>query len=226
MNILSKSPTYTLARSHQSGSHRSSRVDSQCEMELSIRAPKTTKRFSPMHTLTKSRSLSKSLDNDAKASYSDSVRTEIIRIPQVPPISEDAISVRSVDKNTSVNNSVTMDHSGVCSPVSTSHYNSNFVSHNPDMLPTDVASETGIDIGNFSTNEQKLQLYLKRNNFPYRVMRCDAETDLEAGLQAYFELDVLDDNNKFICDTCTAKRIEKQGSNNVLCNRIIFVIFH
>ena len=217
VNIHSKSPSHTLARSHQSGSHRSSYIGSPCDMELSIQTPKPTKRFSPMRALT--RSLSKSLDKsfEAKASYSDSVHTEIIRIPQVTPISGEATSVRSVDQNyISVNNSVTIDPSTIYSPVSTTRYNSNLASPNPDML---LASETSIDISNFATNEQKLQLYLKQNNLPYRVMRCDAETDLEAGLQAYFELDVLDDNNKFICDTCTAKRIEKQGSNNLFSHR-------
>ena len=63
----------------------------------------------------------------------------------------------------------------------------------------------------FTINEKLLQLHLKKEKFPYRILRCDVETDLEAGLQAYFELDVLDEHNKFMCDVCTAQRLEKRG---------------
>ena len=216
VNIISKSPTYTLASSHQ-GSYASS----QCEMELSMRqTPKNQRRSSPMQILTRIRSLSRSLNEpETQASRSGSVHTEIIRIPQVPPISEGATSMtRSVDKNnSSVNNSVVEHPPYVSSsPVSTMHCNDScdLVSSNPNMPATSSASETvsqSISIGDFTTNEQKLQLYLKQHGFPYRVMRRNVGTDLEAGLQIYFELDVLDDNNKFICDTCTAERIEKQG---------------
>ena len=62
-----------------------------------------------------------------------------------------------------------------------------------------------------ATDEKLLQLHLKKEKFPYRILRCNVETDLEAGLQTYFELDVLDEDNKFMCDVCTALRIEKQG---------------
>ena len=218
MKIISKSPTYTIPRSHQGDSRRGSYTS---DMELSTRqTPKSWRRSSPMQILTKAKSLSRSLDGpfEAQASCSDSVHTEIIRIPQVPPISEVATSMtRSVDmNNSSVNNSVLEHHSNAFSPVSTMNCNDNcdLVSSNPDMPPTSSASETvsqSINIGDFTANEQKLQLYLKQHGLPYRVMRHNVGTDLEAGLQIYFELDVLDDNNKFICDKCTAERIEKQG---------------
>ena len=222
MNILSKSPTYTIPRSHQEGdSHQGSYISSQCEIELSMRQTPKSLKHSPMHMLTKRRSLSRSLDEsfDARASYSDSVRTEIIRIPQVPSISEAAGSIatwpRSVNKNnSSANNSVVEHHSSVVSV----HCNDNCnppVSSNPDMPPSSDVSETVSQCNDFTTNEQKLQLHLKQHGFPYRVMRRNVETDLEAGLQQYFELDVLDENNKFICDTCTAQRTEKRGSG---CN--------
>lgn len=218
MNIISKSSTYTLARSNQ-GSY----VSSQCEIELSTQqTSKNQRRSSPIQIQTRTRSLSRSLDGpfELQASCSGSVHTEIIRIPKVPPIPEAATSMtRSVDKNSSsVNNSVVERPPNVSSfPVSTMHCNDNcdLVSSNPDMPPASSASETvsqSISIGDFTTNEQKLQLYLKQHGLPYRVMRRNVGTDLEAGLQIYFELDVLDDNNKFICDTCTAERIEKQGT--------------
>ena len=182
--------------------------------------PKSQRRSSPMQILTRTKSLTRSFDEhfEAQASCSGSVHTEIIRIPQVPPISEAATSMtRSVDKNnSSVNNSVVERPPDISPPVSTMHCNDNYdlVSSNPDMPPTSDAETVSqsISIGDFATNEQKLQLYLKRHNLPYRVMRRNVGTDLEAGLQIYFELDVLDDNNKFICDKCTTERIEKQGN--------------
>ncbi|XP_065912951.1 ubiquitin carboxyl-terminal hydrolase 45-like isoform X2 [Dysidea avara] len=74
----------------------------------------------------------------------------------------------------------------------------------------------------FTTDEKLLQLHLKNEKLPYRVSRCDVETDLEAGLQAYFELDVLDENNKFMCDVCTALGVDEQGytSNPVVLREV------
>ncbi|XP_065912947.1 ubiquitin carboxyl-terminal hydrolase 45-like isoform X2 [Dysidea avara] len=72
----------------------------------------------------------------------------------------------------------------------------------------------------FTTDEKQLQLHLKKEKFPYRVSRCNVETDLEAGLQAYFELDVLDEHNKFMCDVCTAERVEKQGYSPEVTSQI------
>ena len=221
VNIISKSPAYSIPHSHQGSSHRGSYIS---EMELSMhQTPKSPRRSASVDILTRTNLVSRSLDEtfEAEALRSDSVHTEIIRIPQVLPISEAAAAAtsitRSVDNsNSSVNNSVVEHHSNVPSPVSTMHGNDNchLVSSNPDMPPSSTASETvcqSINNGDFASNEQKLQLYLKQNGLPYRVMRRNVETDLEAGLQIYFELDVLDENNKFICDKCTAERMEKQG---------------
>ena len=79
-------------------------------------------------------------------------------------------------------------------------------------IPTDefLAGST-VEGAQFTIDENLLQLHLKEENFPYRILRCDVETDLEAGLQTYFELDVLDEHNKFMCDVCTAQRLEKRG---------------
>lgn len=214
------------------------------------------------HMLARTNSVGRSLEESVEvpSSYSDSVRTGIVRIPRVPPIHEDGANTTTPqrilnndttisgdiehhpivsppaptedhdsakpntsmssavvanvsshdyhDNNTKTNTNVMVEnHSKVSSPVSAMDHNG-CVS---DMLPTSSSTPRSVSQSEFTTNEQQLQVHLKQNNFPYRVMRRNVETDLEAGLQAYFELDVLDENNKFLCDKCTAERMEKRG---------------
>jgi len=193
-------------------------------MELSMRqTPRGSKRSSIISVFTKASSLSRSPVESyvAKASYSDSVHTGIIRIPRVPPNSEAATSVTTMTQSVNTNNTNTtiavIEHNSYVPPpvsVSTMHHNdgANLVPSSPGIQPT--TSPFSECIGDFATNEQQLQLYLKQNGLPYRVMRRNVETDLEAGLQAYFELDVLDEKNKFMCDRCTVERMEKRGFIN------------
>lgn len=207
VKICSKSPTVTIPRSHQSSSHQRHSSNSQHEMELSIyQTSKGSRRSSIKHVLAKTNSLSRSLVEsfDTKVSLPDSVRSGIIVIPRVLPISEAPTSAttmaQSVDKNNTNTTIAVVEH----------HNDSaNLVPSSPAIPPT--ISPVSEHIGDFATNERHLQLYLKQNGFPYRMMRRNVETDLEAGLQAYFELDVLDENNKFMCDQCTANRMEKRG---------------
>jgi len=63
----------------------------------------------------------------------------------------------------------------------------------------------------YTIDESLLQLHLKKENIPYRNLRSNVDTDLEAGLQAYFELDILDEHNKFMCDVCATTKTEEQG---------------
>lgn len=251
MNIVDpKSPTFSTASSLQSGSHRGSHrgsrhgslISNQCNFELSIRHSPGGSKFSTLPMLTKryppSRSHDVSIDVSIEtnvSSYSDSVHTEIIRIPRVPPTPETATSNRtftqsqSVDKtNSSVSKAVVEHHSNMSSPISPMGHNDSTdlkitqvplattsirtpVSSNISRTSNNSSEIDSECTGGFATNEQRLQLHLKGKGNPYRIMRCNVETDLEAGLQTYFELDVLDESNKFICDNCTAKRMEERG---------------
>lgn len=221
--VRPKSPTDTIAHSLQGSSHRGSFAGSQCDFEISMqRQPSKGSRHTTLRMPMRANSLSRWHDEscEANASYSDSVRSGIIRIPRIPPSSETtgsiATLVGSVDKH-NTSKTVIEHHPDVCPPVSNMDYTDNAYSSpfNPtiSLSTNSKVSETVSEcIGDFTTNEKELQLYLKRERLPYRVMRRNVETDLEAGLQTYFELDVLDENNKFICDNCTAKRMEERGT--------------
>lgn len=185
VNIVSKSPTGT--SSH--GSDRASYISSQGEFELSEH--QTPRSHVDMLT---ARSLpSRSQEASSYKAFTSSV---YVVIPRSPVTNTAATSTQFRNQNNNSTNAVTEHHhSSVCSPA----------------LTPSKPGESPPDIGDFTTNEKQLQLYLKQNGFPYRVMRRNVETDLEAGLQSYFELDVLDESNKFMCDNCTARRMEKRG---------------
>jgi len=106
---------------------------------------------------------------------------------------------------------VTIENDTIHQPAS-SYSGDKFVSSSSVIVhDSNTGTTAAVKDDKFATNEKLLQLHLKSQKFPYRTLRCDVETDLETGLQAYFELDVLDEDNKFICDVCTALRIEEQG---------------
>ena len=60
-------------------------------------------------------------------------------------------------------------------------------------------------------NKTKLHRYLKRKELPYQILnQREEEKDpqtLEATLSEYTALDVLDENNKFICKTCVESKL-------------------
>ena len=228
--VYPKSPTHTITRSdHRSGSRRSSFMGSQGEFEISMQhSSYKGSGYSTLHSVPmKVNSLGKSLDESVveNGSLCDSVQTGIIRIPQMPPSCSDAATsiatlTPSVDQGNSNNmgNAGNEHHSNVSSPVTNMDVTDNayLTSFNPSTSTTSNVSESVSQcIGDYATNEKQLQLHLKQNGFLYRVIRRNVDTDLEAGLQAYFELDVLDDNNKFICDKCTAERMEKRGEHSL-----------
>jgi len=104
-------------------------------------------------------------------------------------------------------------HPEITAP-SNSTYVGDKVASSSSMVVSEASYHAGtaaVKNAKFATDEKLLQIHLKKEKFPYRILRCNVETDLEAGLQAYFELDVLDEDNKFMCDVCTALRIEEQG---------------
>lgn len=223
--VQPKSPTHTTARSDQGGSRRSSYMGSQYEFEISMQhgsyqgSGYSTLRSVPV----KANSLSKSHDESVvvNGSLSDSVHTGIIRIPQLPPSSDAATSITTLMPSIDQGNTSNMDnagnehHSNVSSPVTNMDSTDNaYPTFLKSSTTTSNVSESVSQYnGDFATNEQQLQLYLKQKRLCYRMIRRNVDTDLEAGLQLYFELDVLDDNNKFICDKCTAKRVEERGES-------------
>lgn len=232
--VLPKSPTHTAAQSDRSGSRRSSFMGSQHEFEMSMQhGSYKGSGYSTLRSVpTKVYSLGKSNDETVveNGSLCDSVHTGIIRISHMPPSCSDAATsiatlTPSADQGNNNNMGNNEHHSNVSSPVTNTDNTDNaYIANSFNMSITSKVSESVSQCtGDFATNEKQLQLHLKQNGFLYRVIRRNVDTDLEAGLQAYFELDVLDDNNKFICDTCTAERMEKRGEYLVCIMKCLYM---
>ena len=157
--------------------------------------------------------------------FTDSVQSSTVVIPHMPDVPSMTTPIKPADYGHTHVTTVTIENetNPQYQPLAEVPVSSEF-NHSDKMVVSSSsvvgkASDSSSGVGTvaavkgdkFTTDEKLLQLHLKKEKFPYRVLRCDVETDLEAGLQAYFELDVLDKDNKFMCDVCTSHRVEKQG---------------
>jgi len=157
--------------------------------------------------------------------FTDSVQSSTVVIPHMPDVPSMTKPIKSADDGHTNVTTVTIENetNPQYQPLADVSISSE-VNHSDKMVSSSPvvgkASDSNCGAGTvaavkgakYTTDEKLLQLHLKKEKFPYRVLRCNVETDLEAGLQAHFELDVLDEDNKFMCDVCTSHRVEKQGT--------------
>ena len=142
--------------------------------------------------------------------FTDSVQSSTVVIPHMPDVPSMTTPIKPADYGHTHVTTVTIENetNPQCQPLAEVPVSSEF-NHSDKMA---VSSSSVVGKASDSSSGVGTVAAVKGEKFPYRVLRCDVETDLEAGLQAYFELDVLDKDNKFMCDVCTSHRVEKKGT--------------
>ena len=72
-----------------------------------------------------------------------------------------------------------------------------------------------VTLGTLVTSQEKFNSHLKKNELHYQKTLPTAkfETELENSLWAFTKLDVLDENNKFICHSCSNGKLSNVRVN-------------